>query len=138
MLLLHDRPVSYLHYIQHVRPATPDRMSPERANLCQTSPHFAEAVPVRAPRANAFAERWVGIVRREVLDRMLILGRRQLEMVLASYVALERTSATPRARAGLTAHGRPTDHSNSGHVGSCGSIDWAGPIHEDAQVARRG
>jgi transposase InsO family protein len=43
--------------------------------------------PARAPRANAFAERWVGTVRREVIDRMLILGRRQLETVLAGYVA---------------------------------------------------
>jgi putative transposase len=41
--------------------------------------------PVRAPRANAYAERWVGTVRREVLDRMLILGRRQLRSVLAEY-----------------------------------------------------
>jgi putative transposase len=42
--------------------------------------------PVRAPRANAYAERWVGTVRREVLDRMLILSRRQLRSVLAEYV----------------------------------------------------
>ena len=42
--------------------------------------------PVRAPRANAFAERWVGTVRRELLDRMLIVGCRQLRSVLAEYV----------------------------------------------------
>jgi len=41
--------------------------------------------PVRAPRANAYAERWVGTVRREVLDRMLIFGRRHLVTVLAEY-----------------------------------------------------
>jgi transposase InsO family protein len=42
--------------------------------------------PVRAPRANAYAERWVGTVRRELVDRMLILGCRQLRSVLAEYV----------------------------------------------------
>jgi transposase InsO family protein len=41
--------------------------------------------PVRAPRANAIAERWIGTVRRELLDRMLIVNRRHLEHVLAEY-----------------------------------------------------
>jgi putative transposase len=37
--------------------------------------------PVRAPRANAFIERWIGTVRRECLDRILIVNRRHLERV---------------------------------------------------------
>jgi len=42
--------------------------------------------PVRAPRANAFIERWIGTVRRECLDRILIVNRRQLERVLPDYI----------------------------------------------------
>jgi putative transposase len=42
--------------------------------------------PVRAPNANAHMERWVGSIRRECLDRLLIVGRRQLEHVLCVYV----------------------------------------------------
>jgi putative transposase len=42
--------------------------------------------PIQAPNANAYAERWVGSVRRECLDRLLIFGRRQLEHVLRVYI----------------------------------------------------
>jgi transposase InsO family protein len=42
--------------------------------------------PVRAPQARAHAERWVGSVRRECLDRLLIFGRRHLQHVLVAYV----------------------------------------------------
>jgi putative transposase len=42
--------------------------------------------PVQAPNANAVAERWVGSVRRECLDQLLIVGCRQLAGVLRVYV----------------------------------------------------
>ncbi len=41
--------------------------------------------PVRASRTNAVAERWVGTVRRECLDWLLILGQQHLEQVLSEY-----------------------------------------------------
>ncbi|MDP9300072.1 MAG: transposase [Actinomycetota bacterium] len=43
--------------------------------------------PIRSPKANAFAERCVKTLRHEVLDWTLILGRRHLDRVLASYAS---------------------------------------------------
>ncbi len=46
----------------------------------------AVKIPPRSPRANAHAERFVLTARTEVTDRMLILGERHLQSVLAEYV----------------------------------------------------
>jgi transposase InsO family protein len=43
-------------------------------------------IPPRAPRANAYAERWVGTVRAECLDWMLVWNDRQLYRVLTQYL----------------------------------------------------
>jgi putative transposase len=53
--------------------------------------------PIRAPRANAYAERWVGTVRAECLDWLLIVGRGHLQQVLRIYVEhYLRHEALPR------------------------------------------
>lgn len=43
--------------------------------------------PMRAPQANAIAERWVRTVRSECLDRILTLSRGRLEATLRAYIA---------------------------------------------------
>jgi hypothetical protein len=42
--------------------------------------------PVRSPRANAYAERWVRTARQECLDLTLVVSRRHLERILRRYV----------------------------------------------------
>jgi putative transposase len=42
--------------------------------------------PVRSPRANSYAERFVGALCRECLDHVLIFGERHLRSVPAEYV----------------------------------------------------
>ena len=41
--------------------------------------------PIRTPVANAFAERWIGSLRRELLDRTIIWNRTQLERLVIDY-----------------------------------------------------
>jgi putative transposase len=53
--------------------------------------------PVRAPKANAIAERFVRTVRSECLDWLLILNRRHLERTLRVYVHHYNTQRPHRA-----------------------------------------
>jgi putative transposase len=91
--------------------------------------------PVLAPRANAFAERWVGTVRRELFDRVLIVGQRQLERSLAEYVT-HYNEHRPHRALGQAAPLRavppaaPTADMRVVRVDRLGGL-----IHEYAQVA---
>jgi putative transposase len=72
---------------------------------------------VRAPKANAYAERWVRTVRAECLDWLLVLGRVHLEQVLRVHAEHDNADRPHRAlrlepplqQAGLTvvAEGQP-------------------------------
>jgi transposase InsO family protein len=53
--------------------------------------------PVRAPRANAVAERPIGTRRRECLDHLIVLSERHPEVVLAEYVSYYNTDRPHRS-----------------------------------------
>jgi putative transposase len=55
-------------------------------------------IPPQRPRANAFAERWIRIVRAEGTDRMLIAGSRHLRAVLNEYAVHDDRHRRHRAR----------------------------------------
>lgn len=42
--------------------------------------------PIRTPVANSLAQRWIGTLRRELLDRTIIWNRHQLERLVVDYV----------------------------------------------------
>jgi transposase InsO family protein len=91
--------------------------------------------PVRAPRANAIAERRIGTVRRERLDRILILNRHHLERVLNQLRnAFQSPSPPPRTHqaAPLTALPPPASPSPL-HLRRRDLL--GGLIHEYAHVA---
>ncbi len=84
---------------QQLREATPYGQAPRfliRDNDCKYGATFAKVAnasgieilrtPFRAPRANAFCERFLGSVRRECLNHLLVLGERQLHSAIKEYV----------------------------------------------------
>jgi transposase InsO family protein len=90
--------------------------------------------PVRAPRANGFAERWVGSVRRECTDRLLIAGERHLRRVLAEYVDHYNTHRPHRSLDQRPPDGR-NDEPPSGNIRVLRRDRLGGLIHEHSQVA---
>jgi putative transposase len=89
---------------------------------------------VRAPKANAIAERWVGTVRRECLDWLLITGERHLRQVLREY-ATHYNGARPHRACGLHPPlGPPSPPANPG--GAVYRRDrLGGLLHEYERVA---
>jgi transposase InsO family protein len=90
--------------------------------------------PLRAPRANAIAERFVRTVRSECLDWLLILNRRHLERILRIYVDHYNTQR-PHRGVGL----RPPDPINLGATSIVGEVRrhdrLGGLIHEYYRAA---
>jgi transposase len=91
--------------------------------------------PVRAPRANAIAERWIASARRECLDRMLITGERHLALVLREYVNHCNVHRPHRTLHQSPPAGREHPPDLGANVRVLRRDRLGGLIHEYAQVA---
>jgi putative transposase len=110
--------------------------------------------PYRAPTANAIAERWVGSVRRECLDHLLIVPEAHLRQVLSTYVAhynqarphqgLDQRTPVPcdgRARDGAVGRrdllgGLLREYYREGSIGACrGGMGYSHPTGLTAGVS---
>jgi putative transposase len=93
-------------FLQH-----PDRFTDARALVRDRGSQFIDAfdeifrteglkilkTPVRTPVANTFAERWIGTLRRELLDRTIIWNQPQLERLVTDYIDHYNTHRPHRA-----------------------------------------
>ena len=91
--------------------------------------------PVRAPRANAIAERFVGTIRRELLDRILILNRRHTAVVRHEFEG-HYNDHRPHRTLSQAAPLRPLPHPTSSEINTIRRRDrLGGLLHEYQQVA---
>src|SRR5690349_14933109 len=91
--------------------------------------------PVRSPRANAIAERFVGTIRRELLDRLLIINQRHAAAVLREYQRHYNDHRPHRSR-GQAAPSRPLPHRAPTEITKIKRHDrLGGLLHEYQQAA---
>jgi len=133
---------------QQLREATPCEQRPRyliRDNDSKYGPAFARVAAAtgitevrtgyRAPRQNATCERFLGSVRRECLDQVLVLGERHVRRVLREYADYFN-----RARPHQALHQRAPDAPAGGlpqreRSGPVHAIPILGGLHHDYQRA---
>jgi len=133
---------------QQLREATPERTAPAyliRDNDSKYGPAFARVAaasgieilrtPYRAPRANAICERFLGSVRRECLDHLLILGEAHLRRVLRAYVMYFNGSRPHQGIKQQVPEGVASEQSVPGNSGSIVAAPVLGGLHHAYQRA---
>ena len=86
--------------------------------------------PVRAPRANAIAERVIGTLRRECLDHLIVLNERHLRAVLREFVRYYNAER-PHRSLGLQTP-RPAARPDAGPVRSRAILGGLHHVYERA------
>jgi len=118
--LIRDRDTKFIHAFDAVFHAA-------EINVIQTPP--------QAPRANAIAERWIGTLRRECLDHILITGPRHLDYVLHEYTEHYNGHRPHRSLHQQPPPGPPAPTPAGTNVRHLRRDRLGGLIHEYLQVA---
>jgi len=131
---------------QQRREATPERTAPTyliRDNDSKFGPDFARVAaasgieilrtPYRAPRANADCERFLGSVRRECLDHLLILGEAHLRRALRTYITYFNGSRPHQGIAQQVPGGVSLAHGVPGSSGPIVATPVLGGLHHTYQ-----
>ena len=114
------------------RTTVPD--APSTVTSCPVVINCIIRTPPRAPRANAIAERWIGTLRRECLDHLLITGPRHLKWYCRSTsstttrtIRIDRSISTNRRTTLRRPPGRPS--------GRCRQAQLGDRVHKYVRVA---
>jgi putative transposase len=97
------------------------------SRLAQASGIEVLPTPYKAPRANASCERFVGSVRRECLDHVLIIGEKHLHRVVKEYVEFYN-SARPHQGIGQTIPQASRTTMQEAPPGACGTGRAGGKV----------
>ena len=92
----------------------------------------AVRTPARAPRANCYAERWIGSTRAERFDHLLVFSRHQLERALRACVE-HYNLARPHGSLQLEVPGGTAGQFPAGRVGRHDVL--GGLVHEYQRAA---
>jgi transposase InsO family protein len=90
--------------------------------------------PVRAPNANAVCERFLGSVRRECLDHVIILGEEHLRLILGRYCEYF-SGVRPHQGIGQRVPSQPVDGGRRVESGSVREIPILGGLHHEYRLA---
>ncbi len=109
------------------------------------NPHFDRAAaasgirvlrtPIRTPQANATCERFLGSVRRECLDHLLILGEAHLRRVLREYVAYFNRARPHQGIGQAIPAGASPAEPQGVDTGRIVALPVLGGLHHDYRVA---
>jgi len=91
----------------------------------------------RSPWQNGVTERWVGSVRRELLDHVVVGNERHLRRLLRDYVAYYHDDRTHLGLGKATPTGRPVERGSTGKPASCRGRGSAACITGTSGARRR-